>query len=145
MKGGINKMKKDNPSVIAYLQMLQDTITRMANNSGACKVLVLTVFTALSFNQSTPCAVKIAVIIYGCIADAYYLALERIYREKYNNFVDKLNKEQIEETNIYDMKPRNTNYDGEMFFKVLKSLTSFSIWSFYGTLVVIIFIVKGEM
>lgn len=136
-------MKKDDASVITYLQMIQNVISRMATNSGACKVLVATILTALSFNESISVITYLIVIVYGFIEDSYYLAHERIYREKYNNFLDMINNEKVDEKCIYEMKPRNSNYEGELFFKMIKSMISFSVWSYYLVLILVILIVKG--
>lgn len=61
----------------------------------------------------------------------YYLAFERMYRKRYNNFVKKLNDGQIDEKEIYNMNPKNTDLKYEVFAVMLEAVKSFSVIGFY--------------
>ena len=128
---------KSNPSVIAYLTFLQDNITRMNSNSSNVKALVAVIYTIF---VTVLCAVDkislywyfgIIIIVLGVLLDSYYLGLERMYRTKYNNFIDDLNNDDIDVKKIYNMKPQNTNIKCELLAELLSSMFSFSILGFY--------------
>src|SRR5689334_6882338 len=77
------------------LQMIQAIITRLAGNSGALKGFTVTIVTALlgvSINAHKASYAWLGtypVVALGLL-DAYYLALERRYRELYNQAVDEV-------------------------------------------------------
>ena len=134
---------KSNPSVIAYLTFLQDNITRMNSNSSNVKALVAVIYTIF---VTVLCAVDkislywyfgIIIIVLGVLLDSYYLGLEKIYRTKFNNFVNDLNNGSIDVKKIYDMKPKNTNIKSEVLAELLSSMFSFSVLGFYFMIVVI--------
>lgn len=88
-------MQKDE-NQIAYLGFIQNTITRMGQNSFQSKSWCITIVAALAailFNhskdgqQSSPCVVGmvgILSVLLFCSLDSYYLYLERGYRRLYN-------------------------------------------------------------
>lgn len=79
-----------------YLQMLQDTIKRMASNSSSCKNWMLTLITALlalmigvdELREYVWLAAVPVVMFWGL--DFYYLLLENQYREHETEFVKQL-------------------------------------------------------
>ena len=134
---------KSNPSVIAYLTFLQDNITRMNSNSSNVKALVAVIYTIF---VTVLCAVDkinlywyfgIIIIVLGVLLDSYYLGLEKMYRTKFNNFVNDLNNGNIDVKKIYDMKPKNTNIKSEVLAELLSSMFSFSVLGFYLMIVAI--------
>ena len=134
---------KSNPSVIAYLTFLQDNITRMNSNSSNVKALVAVIYTIF---VTVLCAVDkinlywyfgIIIIVLGVLLDSYYLGLEKMYRTKFNNFVNDLNNGNIDVKKIYDMKPKNTNIKSEVLAELLSSMFSFSVLGFYIMIVAI--------
>ncbi len=70
--------------------------------------------------------------------DTYYLALERRFRVSYNQFVDKLNVGTVQGVDLYAIKPA-----GDSVREFGNALFSFSIWPFYGTLIVVILLAKS--
>ena len=75
------------------LQMIQAIITRLAGNSGALKGFAVTVVTALlgvsiNTHQASYAWLGTYPIVVLGLLDAYYLALERRYRDLYNNAVN---------------------------------------------------------
>ena len=96
MKKEIKKVKeketilelKDHSSVIAYLEFLQNVISRMGGNSANIKALIAVVYTIFvtiliaikELNGYWWVGLIIAVV--GMIMDTYYLAFERMYRKR---------------------------------------------------------------
>ena len=128
---------KDHSSVVAYLEFLQNVISRMGGNSANIKALIAVVYTIFitiliavqELNGSWGVGLIIGVV--GLIMDTYYLAFERMYRKRYNNFVKKLNENQIDEKEIYNMNPKNTDLKYEVFAVMLEAVRSFSVIGFY--------------
>ncbi len=128
---------KEKQSVQVHLQFLQDIINRMANNSSNVKaltgvvytILVTVLITAQKIQQFWWLGLIIAVI--GLLLDSYYLAFERMYRKKYNSFVDSLNKNKLDEKEIFNLKPKNTQLKYEVFAEMLENINSFSIVPYY--------------
>lgn len=128
---------KGDPSVIAYLTFLQDNITRMNTNSSNIKALVAVIYTLF---VTVLCAIGkinlywyigIYIIILGILLDSYYLGLEKMYRNKYNDFVSDLDKGIINVKKVYDMNPRSTTIKCETLAQMLSSMFSFSVIGFY--------------
>ena len=92
----------------------------MSSHSGIIKASICVVYTILitiliginKINHFWWIAIFITLI--GSIIDAYYLAMEKIYVKKYNDFIAKLNKGDVNEFEVYDMKPRNTDLKNEL-------------------------------
>lgn len=139
---------KENPAVITYLSFLQNNITRMAGNSGNVKALIAVIYTIFATvlitieGALTYWWMGFIITVLGMIMDAYYLAFERMYRKKYNNFVEQLNKGKLHEKEIYNMNPKNTNLKYENVAEMLESMNSFSITGFYILFVGITIILK---
>lgn len=87
---------KDHPSVVAYLEFLQNVISRMGGNSANIKALIAVVYTIFITILIAIKELKgywwvgIIIAVVGMIMDSYYLAFERMYRKRYNNFVKNL-------------------------------------------------------
>lgn len=125
-----------------YLQMLQDIINRMAANSSNCKAWAITLFTAMA-------ALMIGVevmrqwmwIILFPIAlfyflDAYYLGLEKDFRNLEASFIKKLRASEDCSTSVYDFN--FTHADGYKKGENLKKgLSSPATWPLYSTLAAI--------
>lgn len=125
-----------------YLQMLQDTKNRMAANSSNCKAWAITLFTAMA-------ALMIGVeemrqwmwiilfpIVLFYFLDAYYLGLEKDYRNLEASFIKKLRAPEDCSTCVYDFN--YTHADGYKKGENLnKGLMSIATWPLYSTLVAI--------
>ena len=128
---------KDHESVIAYLEFLQNVISRMGGNSANIKALIAVVYTIfitilIAINELKGYWwIGFGIAVVGMIMDTYYLAFERMYRKRYNNFVKKLNDGQIDEKEIYNMNPKNTDLKYEVFAVMLEAVKSFSVIGFY--------------
>ena len=91
---GKNLDFKNQPSVICYIEMLQNNISRMSSQSGIIKASMCVVYTILITLILAVEKFKdywwmiLVLTILGMILDAYYLGMEKIYVTKYNNFAD---------------------------------------------------------
>lgn len=120
-----------------YLQMLQDIINRMAANSSNCKAWAITLFTAMA-------ALMIGVeemrqwvwILFFPIAlfyflDAYYLGLEKDFRDLEESFIKKLRDQADYSSAVYDFNIRHADEDnkGKNLKKGLKSTATLPLYS----------------
>ena len=139
---------KDHESVIAYLEFLQNVISRMGGNSANIKALIAVVYTIfitilIAINELKGYWwIGFGIAVVGMIMDTYYLAFERMYRKRYNNFVKKLNDDQIDEKEIYNMNPKNTDLKYEVFAVMLEAVKSFSVIGFYILFICITILLK---
>lgn len=139
---------KDHESVIAYLEFLQNVISRMGGNSANIKALIAVIYTIfitilIAINELKGYWwIGFVIAVVGMIMDTYYLAFERMYRKRYNNFVKKLNDGQIDEKEIYNMNPKNTDLKYEVFAVMLEAIKSFSVIGFYILFICITILLK---
>lgn len=136
------KFREDSPAVQAHLGITQAVIQRMASNSGSCKAWCITLVSAILVivaDKGKPRYALIAMVptILFLILDTYYLALEKRFRKSYNSFIDKLHKGQVVASDLYAVTPQ-----GPPFRTFVASMRSFSIWPFYLTLGVMIWLAK---
>ena len=128
---------KNQASVVSYLESLQSVISRMGGNSANIKALIAVVYTIfitllIAIKElKTYWWIGLIIVFVGILMDTYYLALEKMYRRKYNDFVDILNKGQIDEKAIYNMNPKSTYLKYELFAVMLDAVRSFSVIVFY--------------
>lgn len=139
---------KNNQAIVTHLLFIQNIIARMASNSVNCKILVATILTIiitllLGFNNyNNYWWITIIIIVYGLISDSYYLAFERNFRESYNEFIEKINNRKLSVKDIYIINSKKRSCYCEFPIKVIKAMTSFSVWIYYITLGVICYIIK---
>ena len=128
---------KDHQSVVTYLEFLQNVISRMGGNSANIKALIAVVYTIfitilIAIKElKTYWWIGLIIVFVGILMDTYYLALEKMYRRKYNDFVDNLNNGQVDEKAIYNMNPKSTYLKYELFAVMLDAVRSFSVIVFY--------------
>lgn len=125
-----------------YLQMLQDIIVRMASNGSNCKAWAITLFTAMAALMIGVEVMRqwmwimlfpIALFYY---LDAYYLGLEKDYRNLEASFINKLRAIEDSTSYVYDFN--YTHADGYKKGENLKKgLTSPATWPLYSTLAAI--------
>lgn len=121
----------DSSAVQTHLQIMQDVIRRMAENSRSCKVWCVTLVSATlvlvtqtGHPQNALLALVPAALFF--ILDTYYLALERSFRNAFDSFVNRLHKDDLAITDLFDIK--RSGAIPKLFFQCL---LSFSIWPFY--------------
>lgn len=147
MKKNIMELK-EKQSVICYLQMLENNVSRMSSLSGIIKASMCVVYTIfitilIAINKiNSYWWLGIIITIVCMIIDAYYLALERTYVNKYNKFLNKLNCGILDEEEIYDMKPKNTDLKCEILAMTLSAFGSFSVYGFYSLFILISVLIR---
>ena len=113
------------------LQMIQGIITRLAANSGALKGFTVPVVTALLGVGIDKNSERFAwlgiypVVVFGFL-DAYYLALERSYRDLYKTATTDLDSEW------------SLAVDQATFTQILGAICSPSVWAFYGAALIVV-------
>lgn len=129
---------ESSPSVQTHLGIMQNVIQRMASNSSQCKAWCITIVSAILVivaGKNNPNYVWIALvptILFLCL-DIYYLALEKGFREKYNDFINKVHSGTICTEDLFSVSPL-----GSMDKHRKAAIKSFSVWGFYGGLVILI-------
>jgi len=132
----------ESPSIQTHLGILQGVIQRMAVNSSASKAWCVTLVSAVLVivaDKGKPDYAYIALLptFVFFVLDAYYLALEKAFRNSYNDFISKLHNKTLTATDLYSVAKI-----GNMLELQCKALTSFPVCSFYLSLVVLIVITK---
>ena len=124
----------DSPAVIAYINLLQGIINRLANNSASCKTWCLALVGALlSLAGAThvPGIVTFAlvpIVIFGFL-DMMYLAQERAYRDLFGRVMGLIRKGELKRDHIFDARaPLKLR-------AVISALGSWSIFPVYLTLI----------
>ena len=129
-------------AVRTHLTILQDVIRRMAGNSASCKnwcIVLVAAILVLVARTGAPAYALLALIpaVLFLFLDAYYLALEQVFRNSYNAFVHKLHSDgAVGLADLYVVRPA-----GPVNKQMLVSLRSTSVWPFYLALVVAILLV----
>jgi len=112
----------------------------MAANSASCKAWCITLVSAVLVVVADKGKAQYALIavipsVLFLVLDSYYLALERMFRQSYNAFIEKLLVGEVRSRDVYAVAP-----SGGLVKGVVRALASFSIWPFYLTLLVMILI-----
>jgi len=76
-------------------------------------------------------------IILFLALDSYYLALEKAFRDSYNEFIGKLHYQSICSEDLFSVVPQ-----GNMTTHQIAALKSFSVWGFYVCLGVMVYLAK---
>ena len=137
---GNGEFRENSQAVQAHLSIAQSVIQRMASNSASCKAWCITLVSAILVvvaDKSNERYALIAVIptVLFLFLDCYYLALERMFRQSYNNFIDKLHRGEVVASDLYAVVPT-----GSLRKMIFSSIASLSIWPFYWTLLVMIWL-----
>jgi hypothetical protein len=135
----------DSPSVQSYLGILQGVINRMALNSSGCKTWCITLVSAIIViiaDKGKPEFIWISVVPIALfwLLDAYYLGMERRFRDVYDRFIKKLHAEEAKIDDIYIVALGA----GAMktFCSTASAFISVSVLPFYGLLAFMLFVVK---
>src|SRR5947208_1299956 len=100
----------DSPAVQTYLTILQGVITRMASNSASAKTWCIALVSAIIVviaDKGQPGYVWISIVPVGLsfLLDAYYLGLERQFRDRYNDFIAKLHDGKAQVDDVFIVTP----------------------------------------
>jgi hypothetical protein len=137
-----NGFRESSQAVQAHLGIMQAVIQRMASNSASYKTWCITLVSAILVivaDKGKPEYAWLALIptVLFFSLDAYYLALEKMFRLSYNNFVYKLHQGRVVGSDLYVVVP-----SGNMVQTMWASILSFSIWPFYMALILMVLIAK---
>jgi len=137
----------NSPSVQSYLSILQGIINRMAANSAACKtwcVALVSAIVVIIADKGRPEFIWISILPIALLffLDAYYLGLERRFRELYNSFIKKIHTNQATVDDVFIIPPGRGKDTMGKILKTLCACFSFSIWPFYGLLAFMLIVVR---
>ena len=138
----IAEFKENSQAVQSHLTILQSVIQRMATNSASSKAWCITLVSAILVivaEKSKPQYALLALVptILFFVLDAYYLGLERGFRNAYNSFIRKLHNQALQPEDLFVVVPK-----GGLVRLFISSLASFSVWPFYGMLAAMIYAAK---
>jgi hypothetical protein len=128
------QLSASSSSVQGYLAALQGTISRMASNSANCKTWCITAVSALLVamvekEDIEPIRVLLVPIVMFGLLDAYYLGLERVFRERYDKAVQSLAVGVLTSNELFRISPELSW--GAMVMATTKALMSFSVAPVY--------------
>jgi hypothetical protein len=138
----ILNVSPESASIQTHLSIIQNVIQRMADNSSACKAWCVTLVSAVLVivaDKGRPEFAWIALLptVVFATLDAYYLALEKGFRNSYNDFIFRLHGKSLRSIDLYSITPK-----GSLSRLQFDSIKSFSVWGFYLSLIVLIAITK---
>lgn len=136
---------KENIAVQKHIDILQEIINRMAGNSFYCKSWAITLISAILvvlFDKSKMNTIYIVYLPLGMFyfLDSFYLGLERHFRDKYNDFISMLCKDEFNFNSVLVI-----NGPGGFCEKcqlTIKGLFSFSTLPFYVVLMFLVSIIQ---
>jgi len=125
-------------AVQSHLTILQSIIQRMSSNCTSCKTWCITLVSGLlvvllsntsNSSHSSIFPVIIAPILLFFTLDSYYLALEKRFREAYNNFIEKMHNDSLMVSDLFVINP-----SGNLLRSFFEAMRSVSVFPFYLTL-----------
>ncbi len=134
---------KHSQAIQTHLGILQGITSRMAANCNSSKAFCVTLVSAILVivaDKGKPDYALIAVIpiLLFYFLDAYYLGLEREFRDKYIAFVRKYHKDDLVIEDMYDVSPPK----GVSVLKV-EAFVSWAVLPFYGVLLLMVVLAKS--
>ena len=122
----------DSSAVQKHVDIMQDVIRRMAENSRSCKVWCVTLVAAtlvLVARTGEPRHALIALVPTALfyLLDAYYLMLERRFRKSYKTFVGKVHAGEVCASDLYAVTSEGSVVRGFLW----SMFRSFSVVPFY--------------
>ena len=119
-------------AVRTHLEIMQDVIQRMAENSRSCKVWCVTLVSAILVlvartGNAEHAMIALAPTVLFLVLDAYYLSLEGAFRKSYDAFVAKIHNGQASISDLYTIAPSGSIARG-LFWAMFRS---FPVLPFY--------------
>ncbi len=129
-------------AIHAHLQLLQSAIRRMADNSTSAKTWCITVTSAVLLvvadrTQARLALISLLPILMFLFLDAYYLALERGFREGYETFVTKVHAQTVLLSDLYAIPVADIDLS-----RWLGAIVSRSVLPFYICLILLSVIIS---
>jgi len=143
----IIKERKNDSSIQTQVNTLQSIISRMASNSSNCKTWAVTIISAILVVLIDKQLSKYYLISYiplfiFWVLDCYYLGMERIFRKRYNNFIDEIEGESFSYATVFRIHASEKRF--EKTVETVRAFLSFSTSPIYIFLGIIIFLVSGK-
>lgn len=100
----------ESSAVQKHLEIMQGVISRMVENSRSCKMWCVTLVAATLVlvartGNADHALIALAPTALFYVLDAYYLMLERRFRNSYNGFVAKVHEGQVTTSALYSVVP----------------------------------------
>ncbi len=126
------QLSHESPAVQKHLEIYQGVITRMSENSRSCKVWCVTLVSAVLVlvsrtGDADHALIALAPIVLFYVLDAYYVSLERGFRNSYSSFVSKLREGQASSICLYVVVPSGSIPKGTLWVM----FRSFPVLPFY--------------
>ena len=123
-------------AVQKHLEINQNVISRMAENSRSCKVWCVTLVAAVLVlvartGQPQHALIALAPTALFYVLDAYYLSLERGFRRSYGNFIVKLREGRVTSSDLFVVAPTGSTPRWTLW----AMFRSFSVAPFYAVVV----------
>lgn len=138
----IISVSNESVAIQTHLGIIQNVIQRMSSNSSSCKAWCITLVSAVLVivadkGKSEYAYIALLPTLVFAALDAYYLALEKAFRSAYNDFVVKIHRRKLTEKDLYSVKPK-----GKLSELQIESIKSFSVWGFYLSLAILVYVTK---
>ena len=133
---GTSNLDHESSAVQKHLEIMQSVITRMAENSRSCKVWCVTLVAAILVlvartGKADHALIALAPTVLFYILDAYYLSLERGFRQAYGSFVHQLHEGRGAASGLFTVAPVGSIPRGTLW----AMFRSFSVPPFYAIVV----------
>ena len=122
----------ESSAVQKHLEINQNIIMRLGENSRSCKVWCVTLVAAILVlvartGKADHALIALAPTVLFYFLDAYYLALERGFRQSYSTFVRRLHEGEVVASDLFAVIPA-----GSIWRRTLWAMFwSFSVLPFY--------------
>lgn len=131
-----SQLNHESLAVHKHLEIMQGVIQRMAENSRSCKVWCVTLVAAILVlvartGEAEHALIALAPTVLLYLLDAYYLMLERGFRESYNSFVRKVHAGAVATADLYAVAPEGSSARGFLW----SMFQSFAVLPFYVAVV----------
>ena len=135
-------VSSNSSSVQTHLGIMQDVISRMAQNSNGCKTWCITIISAMLVVLSDSGSLEhwwvvLFPSLLFMILDCYYLSLEKGFRDSYNKFVHYVQTNNLRAEDFYSVRP-----SGNMVLHRRDALFSFATWGFYLGIIGVVLVIK---
>ena len=126
----------ESSAVQKHLEIMQGMVQRLAENSRSCKVWCVTLVSAILVlvartGNAEHALIALAPTALFYVLDAYYLGLERRFRNSYDSFVAKVQRAGAKASDLYTITPSGST-GGQFLWAMFRS---FSVLPFYTVVV----------
>ena len=132
-------LNENSSAVRAHLTIMQGVINRIADNSRSCKLWCVTLVAAtlvLVARTGEPQHALISLVPTALfwLLDAYYLGLERRFRNSYNAFVAKVHSSKVCAKDLYTVVPVGSEI-GQFLWSMFRSTSTLPFYFLVAAMV----------